>query len=156
MVNRLGITLPFVLAAGMLVGGCASTPAGAAFSTLVEPLNERGLLYVYRPGEYYGKALSFKVMVDGKEKGDVGNDAYMIIPVEPGKHSIEVKGFGYKDVPSEVEIPTGEFAFLKVVTKKGFGGFSATLTLESASRSIALEGLTGLKREPERFVNKEI
>lgn len=99
MLKNLGITLPCVLAAAIL-GGCASTPAGETFSKLVEPINGRGLLYVYRPDEYYGKGLSFKVVMDGSEKGDVGNGAYMIIPVEPGKHSIEVKGFGYKDEPT--------------------------------------------------------
>jgi hypothetical protein len=150
-----GIALLCMFAGGFL-GGCASTPTGEAFSTLVEPINGRGLLYVYRVDEYYGKALSFKVVIDGKEKGDVGNGAYMIIPVEPGKHTIEVKGFGYKDEPSEVEAPVGELAFLRVVTKKGFGGLSATLSLEPASRPKALESLAGLKREPERFVDREI
>lgn len=155
MVRTVWISLTCVLAGG-LAGGCASTPKGEAFSNLVEPLIGQGLVYVYRPDEYYGKALSFKVVVDGKEKGDVGNGAYMVIPVEPGKHSIEVKGVGYSEEPSQVEIPAGEFAFLKVATKKGFGGFSATLSLEAVSRQKALEGLTGLKREPERFVDREI
>jgi hypothetical protein len=45
---------------------------------------------------------------------------------------------------------------LIALAQKGFGGFSATLSLEPASRSLALEGLSGLKREPERFVNKEL
>ena len=139
-----------------ILGGCASTPTGEVFSKLVDPVNGSGLLYVYRPDEYYGKALSFGVVIDGKAKGDLGNGAYMIIPVEPGRHTVEVKGFGYKDEPSEVDIPTDAVAFLKVVTKKGFGGFSATLTLESATRAMALEGLSGLKREPERFLSKEI
>ena len=88
MLKKLGITLACMLAAGIL-GGCASTPTGDAFSTLLEPLDGGGLLYVYRPDEYYGKGLSFRVAIDGKEKGDIGNGAYMIIPVEPGKHSID-------------------------------------------------------------------
>jgi hypothetical protein len=155
MINKFANTLTCMLAAGVL-WGCASTPTGEAFSGLAEPLDGRGLLYVFRPDEYYGKGLGFKLLVDGKEHGDVGNGAHMIIPVEPGKHSVEVKGFGYKDEPAQVEIPAGELAFLKVVTKKGFGGFSATLSLEPADRSKALEGLSGLKREPERFVNKDI
>jgi hypothetical protein len=155
MLRKLGTNLACTLAAGIL-GGCASTPTGEAFSTLLQPPDGSGLLYVYRPDEYYGKALSFKVVIDGKEKGDVGNGAYMIIPVEPGKHSIEVKGFGYKDEPSEVAVPVGELAFLKVLTKKGFGGLSATLSLEPATRSTALDGLSGLKREPERFVSREL
>jgi len=149
------ISLTCVLASG-LAGGCASTPKGEAFSKLVEPLDGQGLIYVYRLDEYYGKALSFKVVIDGKEKGDVGNGAYMIIPVDPGKHSIEVKGVGYNEEPSQLEIPAGVFAFLKVVTKKGFGEFSATLSLEAVSRQNALDGLKGLKREPERFVDQEI
>jgi hypothetical protein len=144
-----------VLAGGILAG-CASTPTGETFSTLVEPLKGRGLLYVYRPDEYYGGGLKFMVAIDGKEKGDVGNGAYMIIPVEPGKHSIEVKGFGYSDEPGEFEIPAGELAFLKVVTKKGLGGLSATLSLEPASQAKALDGLAGLKREPERFMDQKI
>ena len=155
MLKRIGIALVCTLAGGFL-GGCTTTPAGESFSKLAAPPNGRGLLYVYRPDEYYGKALNFKLVIDGKQIGDIGNGAYMIIPVEPGKHSIEVKGFGYKDVPNEIEIPSGDLAFLKVVTKQGFGGFSATLSLEPANQQKALEGLTSLKREPERFVDKEI
>jgi len=155
MLKKIGTAPVCMLIAGVL-GGCATTPTGEEFSKLVEPVNGQGLLYVYRSDEYYGKGLTFKILIDAKEKGDVGNGAYMIIPVEPGKHSIEVKGFGYKDVPGEVEIPTGEFAFLKIVTKKGFGGLSATLSLEPASKSVASESLSGLKREPERFVSKEL
>lgn len=154
MLKNLVGALACMLAVG--IGGCASTPTGETFSTLVAPLEGSGLLYVYRPDDYYGKGLTFRVLIDGKEKGDVGNGAYMIIPVEPGKRSIEVKGFGYKDEPREVEIAMGEITFSKVVTKKGFGGLSATLSLEPASRSDAMAGLAGLKREPERFVNSEI
>ena len=144
------------LFAGGMLGGCASTPTGEAFSTLIKPPSGQGLLYLYRPDEYYGKALTFRVLIDGKEKGDIGNSAYMAIPVEPGKHSVEIKGFGYKDEPGDIDVPAADLAFLKVVTKKGFGGFSATLVLEHANQSTALQGLSGLKREPERFADKEI
>ena len=155
MLKSRGIAVVCMFASAIL-GGCASTPTGEAFSALVEPVGGQALLYVYRLDEYYGKGLSFKVVIDGKEKGDIGNGAYMIIPVEPGKHSIEIKGFGYQDVPSEFQTPAGEHAFLRVATKKGLGGFSATLSLEPATRSKALEGLAGLKREPERFVDQRI
>lgn len=144
------------LVSAAILGGCASTPTGEVFSSLVEPPDSRGLLYVYRLNEYYGGGLKFKVVIDGKEQGDIGNGAYMIIPVEPGKHSIEVRGLGYKVEPGSVEVPSHELAFLKVATKKGLGGFSATLSLEPATRAQALEGLSGLKREPERFLNREI
>lgn len=61
--------------------------------------------------------------------------------------------------------PTGE-AFSRIVEPRegrallylyrGFGGFSASLSLEAADKSKATADLAGLKREPERFIDKEI
>jgi len=139
-----------------LLGGCATTPSGEAFSKLVEPRENFALLYLYRPDEYYGKALSFTVVVDGQEKGDIGNGAYMIIPLDPGKRNIQIHGFGYKDEPREVEATKGALMFLRVATAKGFGGLSATLTLEADGDSKAASDLASLRREPERYVDKDL
>jgi len=144
-----------VLASGIL-GGCASTPSGEVFSNLVEPRDESALLYLYRPDEYYGKALSFKVLVDGKERGDIGNAGYMIIPLDAGKRVIQIKGMGYKDEPREFEAQKDTLGFLKIVTAKGFGGFSATLMLTPEAQSKAVTDLARLRREPERFVDQNI
>ena len=138
-----------------ILWGCASTPSGEAFSKLVEPKEDLALLYLYRPAEYYGKALSFSIAVDAQQKGDIGNGAYMIIPLAPGKRVIQIHGFGYKDVPLEIDATKGTLMFLRVATAKGFGGFSATLTLEPEDRVKAGSELVGLKREPERF-DKEL
>ena len=142
--------------AAVLLAGCASTPSGEAFSRLVEPRAERALLYLYRPDDHYGMALKFAVVVDGKEKGDIGHAAYMIIPVDPGKHTIQIHGLGYKDEPKELDTYKGAIEFLRVATAKGFGGFSATLTLEAEGSSKAVTDLAGLKREPERFLDEEL
>ena len=145
---------------GLLVSamhvGCASTPSGEAFSKLVEPRAEGALLYLYRLDEHYGKALSFAILVDGQTKGDIGNAAYMIVPLDPGKHDVQIHGFGYKDEPREIDIPKGAIEFLRVATAKGFGGFSATLTLEGDGRAKAVTDLAGLKREPERFLDETL
>jgi hypothetical protein len=142
--------------ASVLLAGCASTPSGEAFTRLVEPRTEHALLYLYRPDDHYGMALKFAVVVDGKEKGDIGHAAYMIIPVDPGKHTIQIHGLGYKDEPQEIDTYKGAIEFLRVATAKGFGGFSATLTLEAEGRSKAVTDLAGLKREPERFLDEEL
>jgi hypothetical protein len=155
LLKRSGVAVLGVLASAM-VGGCASTPSGEVFSSLVEPRDDSALLYLYRPDEYYGKGLSFTVLVDGRETGDIGNGGYMIIPLAAGKHVVQVKGFGYKDEPREIEAQKAALGFLKVVTTKGFGGFSATLTLESEEQSKAVPGLAGLKREPERFLDQGV
>ena len=142
--------------ASMLLAGCASTPSGQAFSRLVEPRAERALLYLYRPDDHYGMALTFTVVVDGHEKGDIGHAAYMIIPVDPGKHTIQIHGSGYKDEPRQLDTSKGAIEFMRVATAKGFGGFSATLTLEPEGRTKAVTDLAGLKREPERFLDEEL
>ena len=80
----------------------------------------------------------------------------MIVPLEPGTHDVQIHGFGYKDEPRKVEVAKGAIEFLRVATAKGFGGFSATLTLEADGRSKALTDLAGLKREPERFVDEKL
>jgi hypothetical protein len=139
-----------------ILGGCASTPTGEAFSQLVDPKENVALLYLYRPDEHYGQALKFSVKVDGQQKGDIGNSAYMIIPLDPGKHVIQIHGLAYSDEPREVDAVKGTLAFLKVVTAKGFGGFSATLTLEPEDRLKAGGNLVGLRRESERFVDKDL
>jgi hypothetical protein len=148
------ITLSVLASLGL--GACASTPKGETFSKLVEPRAEVALLYLYRPDEYYGKGLAFKVAVDGQEKGDIGNGGYLVIPLTPGKHAIQVKGLAYKDEPRDIEVQKGGIDFLKVVTTKGFGGFTAKLTLEGADRAKAVSDLKPLKREPERYIDKEI
>jgi hypothetical protein len=139
-----------------ILGGCASTPSGEAFSHLVEPRANLALLYLYRPDENYGKALAFSVEVDGKERGNIGNGAYMIIPLDAGKRVIQIHGLGYKDVPREVDAVEGTLTFLRVATEKGFGGFSATLTLEADAQSKATSDLASLKREPERYIDKDL
>jgi len=142
--------------ASTILAGCASTPSGEVFSKLVEPKGNLALLYLYRPDEHYGKALEFTVVIDGKEKGRIGNGAYMIIPLDKGKRVIQIHGFGYKDVPREMDAIEGTLAFLRVATTKGFGGFSATLTLEADDKSNAMTDLASLKREPERFLDKDL
>jgi hypothetical protein len=139
-----------------ILGGCASTPSGEAFSKLAEPRENAALLYLYRPDEYYGKALSFGVAVDGKQKGDIGNGGYMIIPLDPGKRVIQIHGFGYKDEPLELEVMKGTLVFLRVATAKGLGGFSATLSLQPEDKLKATESLVRLKRESERYVDKDL
>jgi hypothetical protein len=138
------------------LGGCASTPSGEAFSKLVDPQENAALLYLYRPDEHYGQALKFAVAVDSQQKGDIGNGAYMIIPLDPGKRVIRIHGFGYEDVPLEIDAIKGTLTFLKIVTVKGLGGFSATLTLEPEDRLKAGGNLVSLKREPERYVDKDL
>ena len=150
----LGIVATGILA-GMLTG-CASTPSGETFSKLAEPRADRALLYLYRPDEYYGKALAFTVVVDGQEKGNIGNGGYLIIPLSAGKRVIGIKGLGYKDEPREVEAQQGGIHFLRVATKRGFGGFSATLTLETEVESKAVTDLASLNREPERYLDQGI
>jgi hypothetical protein len=124
-----------------ILGGCASTPSGEAFSHLVEPRANLALLYLYRPDENYGKALAFSVEVDGKEKGNIGNGAYMIIPLDAGKRVIQIHGLGYKDVPREVDAVEGPLTFLRVATD---------------AQSKATSDLASLKREPERYIDKDL
>jgi Protein of unknown function (DUF2846) len=149
-------TVALVTIAVGALAGCASTPSGEAFSRLVEPRADGALLYLYRPDEYYGKGLAFTVLVDGEEKGNIGNGGYMIIPLATGKRVIAVKGLGYKDEPHEMEARNGGIDFLRVATKKGFGGFSATLVLEAEVEAKAVADLGNLKREPERYLDEGI
>lgn len=88
--------------------------------------------------------------------GEIGNGGFMIVPLDAGKHIIDVKGLAYKSVPHEIDVSRGSTAFLRVVTETGGGGLSATLSLEVEEEDMAVQDLAGLKREPDRFLDEEL
>jgi hypothetical protein len=149
----MGIACVFL---SLQITGCVSTPNGEKFSKLLEPRNTESLIYLYRQNENYGKALTFTVFVDDQEKGNIGNDAYMIIPVPEGTHTIRVKGFGYADSPISINVKNNTVNLLKIYTEKGFMGFTAELKLKALPSRMASNELRNLSREPERFIDSEI
>lgn len=140
----------------VLLSGCASNPTGEQFSKLMTPTYQKSLVYLYRPDEYYGKGLSFKVKIDDEQIGDIGNGGYMIIPIYSGNHLIEVNGFGYENNPRTISVSDMSIVFLKVVTKTKLGGFAAELSLELIQEKDAKRDMASLNREPERFVNDKL
>ena len=96
------------------------------------------------------------MLVNNQEKGNIGNSAYMVIPVPQGTHTIRVKGFGYADLPISITVENNTVNLLKIYTEKGFMGFTAGIKLKTLPSRMALNELKNLNREPERFIDSEI
>ena len=94
-------------------------------------------------------------MIDGDKKGDVGNGGYIVIPASPGRHTLRGTALAYGDKPLEMDFKEGN-AFIRMVTDKGFGGFSATLSFEAVDQATALQDLSKTKRESERFIDADL
>jgi hypothetical protein len=144
-----------VIAVCVVFVGCASTPSGENFSTPVTAPQDKSVLYIYRLKEHYGGALQYSVMIDGEKKGDVGNGGYIVIPTDPGKHTIKGAALAYSDVPLEAAFNSGNY-FIRMITKAGIGGFSATLSFELVNEAVALKDLPTTKREAERFIDDKL
>jgi hypothetical protein len=131
--------------------GCASAPQGEQFSALLPAKAGKALVYLYRPTDSHG-GVNYPVLIDDEKVADIGNGGYLVIPVDPGDHTIRITALGYKDTPLELTTEVGNH-FLKIATARGTDEFTAMLSLVTVGEATALKDLAQTKREPERFVD---
>ena len=80
-----------VISAAVLASGCASVPMAsperdsAAKSFSVKP--GKANIYVYR-NESMGAAIKFTLALDGKLVGSTASKTYVLLEVDPGKHTL--------------------------------------------------------------------
>ncbi len=86
-----------IVLAILLVGGCAREPlpradeVAAAEARTFTPGVDRANVYVYR-NEILGSIVRMAVMIDGKEVGMTRGLTYLLLRLEPGRHTIISQG----------------------------------------------------------------
>jgi hypothetical protein len=51
--------------------------------------------------------VSFPVLIDDEEMAVIGHGCCLMIPVDPGDHTIRITALGYKDNPLEITTEEG-------------------------------------------------
>jgi len=91
------IAARFAIVLVMLVAGCAREPlpradnVAAAEARTFSPGADRANVYIYR-NEILGSIVRMAVMIDGKEVGMTRGLTYLLLPLEPGRHTIISQG----------------------------------------------------------------
>src|SRR5438105_148882 len=98
-----------LLAAVALLGGC--TAGGAEFTPLAVDAG-KGAVYVYTL-DHDMLAQSPRIVIDGREVGNIEPLGHIAIKVDPGHHSIATTAFVlFKQKPVEVDVAAGQSLYL--------------------------------------------
>lgn len=143
------ISLVAALAATIVLAGCA-TSSGPQFSGLEAVQQGKSSVYVYRNSALFAVGQAFTVNLDGKPAGQLYNASYLQLPVEPGKHTLQVVpgGFGQKTSTLDITAEQGNTSFYEYDFAKGpFANvFFAGASIEPRDQGKALADLKSLKR----------
>lgn len=112
--------------------------------------DEAAAIRVQRASEFFGAALRFKVLVDGREVAKVGNGDTVSLSVAPGIHTFSVVADRYLSEPVTLEVRPGDTATLLCGFSPGTGRrFLAAFTspanfvyLRSANDDLAAHATT--------------
>lgn len=135
----------------LAVVGCSSMPSGPEFSGLEATASpSEGTLYIYRPDAYYGKAITYPVLLNGNKIADLGTQGYFPLTVEPGEYRIQPDTDSI-DHELRFSVTAGEVQFLRLkVNRKPAICFCTSLEFEEVDRPYALRELPRTRRETER------
>jgi len=150
--NSKYIILAFV---ALFLTACASTPKGPSFSTINEISNaEKALVYIYRPGVYYGKAVTYPVLLNNNKIADLGHNGYFSIELDPGEYSIRPDTASI-DHDLKIELESGTTTYLKLKTNERFAlCFCTSLQFLKVDKMLALLELKETKAETDRVYYK--
>lgn len=141
--------------AALLLTACASTPKGPQFTSIVEITSpEKSMLYIYRPGVYYGKAITYPVLLNNNKIADIGHDGYFSIEVDPGKYNIRPDTASI-DHDLSLDLKAGSTTYLKLKTNERFAlCFCTSLQFIEMDKRMALIELKETKKETTRVYFK--
>jgi hypothetical protein len=145
-------SLPALVVVLMLLGGCATAPSGSKFSGVAVPAADKAMLYVYRPNDYYAKAITFPLLLDNKKVADIGSAGFIKIPVAPGSHTLVTETASMIDDPITVAVKGGEIKFLRVsMNKHDPMGFSVSIYFKDVVRQLAEPEMIDTSEEVARY-----
>ncbi len=142
------ISLITLLAAATLLAGCA-TSSGPKFSGLEQVQQGKASVYVYRTGALFASGQAFTINLDGKPAGQLYNASYLQLPMEPGKHALEVAPGGFGKVSKlDITAEPGKTSFYQYDFATGLLGnaFFIGSSIEPRDQAKALADLKELQR----------
>ena len=144
-----------VLLAGIValsLVGCASVPKTAPELDLAAktftPAEGKAALYIVRPNSALGAAVALPVNIDGRELGSTARGTYLMLEVEPGKHTISSKTLENSKVV-EVTAEAGKSYFF--VIKPRMGLIAARAGLEPVTEEEGRAEVMKAKRAQNAF-----
>jgi hypothetical protein len=105
------LMLPIVFLLGLLMPSCASVPmAPESLQTVVRqfaPPANKSRIYIVRPGQTRTGLARISVNLDRQFIGNIINDTFMVLDVQPGEHELNVHhgpGVGAPDRPGTMNL----------------------------------------------------
>jgi hypothetical protein len=113
-----------ILVLGMIASGCA-TPMVVGLKKSNQhyiPSGDpnKGLIYIYREGEFLGCARGLFVTANGKRIGGLNSGTYFVYEADPGEVIISVENWLGEDPSRKINVKPGEKYYLKGSIKMGF------------------------------------
>ena len=111
------LVLGIFMAALSVMSGCASVPMAsdekdtAAKTFQVQP--EKSNIYVYR-NESMGGAVRMEVDIDGKQVGTTAAKTYLVVTVNPGKHTLISHAEGNNSLVVDTQAGKNHFVWQEV------------------------------------------
>lgn len=132
---------------GTLTVSCASTQTVAdpqdiqGYQLPVQPDDSTAVVYVIRAKKAYGAWIPFRVSIDDSSKEKLRNASVITYTIQPGEHTLIVKGENTKEVPFTAE--ADHLYFYEVFPKMGI--------LYARVRIEELDEITGTYRVKQYF-----
>ena len=146
---RAGSVLTIVLAAGLMLLGCAATvPLAPATADLAaksfKRSQDKASIYVARKGgSLVGPEVLFKVSLDGEVRGRIAAGTYFLFKEDPGTHTVAAIGLENEDFVT-LETEAGKNYFLSIQAK--FGLLSARTAIERLDNAEGRKFVLATKR----------
>jgi hypothetical protein len=120
----------------LLVAGCVTTTP----FTQTETVQEKSLLYIFRPDSLLSRGSQVRVDINDQTKGVLINKSYIAVQVDPGKNTVTllVNDFINNTLDSMVLQTTGGTAYFIKAEPGVFGAFSlVVLDEETGMREVS-------------------
>lgn len=122
----------------MITVSCASAPKTAeqieqmtqdieGYQLPIQLTRSTAVVYVIRAKRTYGAWIPFKVSIDDSSKEKLSNASIIAYVIQPGEHTLTVKGENTKQIPFTAD--AGQVYFFDVQPRMGF--FYARVNVES-------------------------
>lgn len=128
-----------VVAASMLVTGCASVPMASkdkddTLKSFANPPKDKSGVYIYRD-TFGGQALKKSLSIDGTPIGETANKVYFYKEIAPGTHKLSTES-EFSDNQIDLQTEGGKNYFVEQYIKLGVfvGGANLKVVTESEGR----------------------
>ena len=148
--------LCFLLFAITALEGCSSIPSGEAFSSLEPAPADKALAYIYRPPIYYGKAITYPILLNEEKIASIGENGFFTMELDAGDYSIRPDTDSIDNI-FDFSAENGAVYFLRLKTnRKPAICFCTSLEFELVDEELALAELGTARRETDRVYVQQV